>query len=743
MKYMVEEASIGPEPETESLDAEQPVRTLIDERLDFKEPVGLRKSFIVASSYRSGSSFLCTSLWETGVLGAPWEYVNTDHELRNLMARFKVSNFADYLPKLLARRTSRNGVFGMKAHFHHFRSALDEYPRLLEDLKPVTFVYINRRDRVAQAVSMAKARQTKSWISLQRSLGSTPEYDKAFIDDALQTAARQTQAWQNWFKRRNITPFVVDYEDVVADKASVVRSIVELMGVQDDEPETIVLPPVSKQGDETNETWISQFKSQNETASVAVSRPQKMPAAQEQGSGELMDLAWMAYIYGFPCYELARLRYRALKNPFKGQPSTMNTWRHVKRLRTPETSIVTAANSDMLHSGAWLDLSRGPLVIGLPEQGARYYSVQLMDFFTNNFAVLGRGVADTGTREFLVAGPKWRGKAPSGTTLIRAPGNAAWALIRILVEDPRDLPAVYALQDQFTMSPYAKPARRGAPGFDPLAVPVLPLENTDPLRFFDVLNAVLTENPPPEQDRNILDRLKKIGVGPSLKFSRDAFTTAQLGALKEGLASARDTLRAQTRAWQPGRRHQPSDQHLAQMRGPTGSADDQSRGPQGRGWSRPFKEAGNFGTNYLLRARYALVSIGVLPREEAMYFRTVTDATGNRLDGQSRYILRFPPTGLPPADAFWSLTVYQADANKRRWLVPNEIDRYSIGDRTPGLRYEKDGSLEILVQHDRPTTNAENWLPVCEGKFSVTLRTYWPRRELLDERYTIPQIERR
>jgi hypothetical protein len=326
-------------------------------------------------------------------------------------------------------------------------------------------------------------------------------------------------------------------------------------------------------------------------------------------------------------------------------------------------------------------------------------------------------------------------------TLIRAPTNAAWALIRILVDSADDLPAAYALQDQFSMAPYAHAAPGDAPKRDPLAVPVAPIENTDPLRFFDVLAAVLTENPPPERDEAIVERLRKIGVGPSLRFNRRDYTAAQLAALKEGIASARDTIGTQSRgAWRPGRRHRPSDELLADMRGPMDPSDQQSRGLQARGWSRPFKEAGHFGTNYLLRARYALVSIGVLPREEAMYFRTVTDVSGNRLDGQSRYVLRFPPGRLPPVDAFWSLTVYQADENKRRWLVPNEIDRFSIGSRTPGLRFGDDGALDIFIQHDRPATDIENWLPTSDGKFSVTLRTYWPRRELLDEQYTIPQI---
>jgi hypothetical protein len=161
------------------------------------------------------------------------------------------------------------------------------------------------------------------------------------------------------------------------------------------------------------------------------------------------------------------------------------------------------------------------------------------------------------------------------------------------------------------------------------------------------------------------------------------------------------------------------------------------------GWSGPVGQVGNFGTDYLLRAQCALAGLGLLPRQEAMYFTTATDALGAALDGRSNYVLRFPPSGMPPVDAFWSLTLYRTDENNRRWLVPNAIDRYSLGDHTPGLRHGSDGAVEIFIQADPPDAAPENWLPAAQGQFMLTLRAYRPRRELLEGRYRIPDVQRR
>ncbi len=244
-----------------------------DARLDYAHTVSLRRSYIVASSYRCGSTFLCTELWKTGVLGAPTEYVNMDKgfaaiptptEPGRLMLRLGATSPEQYFVKLLERRTGRNGIFGMKAHFHHFEAAFAWCPSMLKILAPLTFIYINRRDKVAQAISMAKAMQTNAWMSLDRITRKKVRYDADFIKQCMDEIERQRLGWWRWFETNSVTPFVVTYEDMLADKDAVVRSIVELLQAQDDDPELVTLPVVEKQGDEINMEWAARFRHEND-----------------------------------------------------------------------------------------------------------------------------------------------------------------------------------------------------------------------------------------------------------------------------------------------------------------------------------------------------------------------------------------------------------------------------------------------------------------------------------------------
>ena len=241
---------------------EKPVRFVLDERLDFNHFVPLRKSYIVASSYRSGSNYFCWELWRTGVLGAPVEFLNPYDALPVLMNRFKVSSPADYVTKLVERRSSKNGVFGLKTYSHHFEVFLKQYPQLLEALAPVTFIHINRRNTLAQAVSMAKALQTDFWTSRIESERPPLQYDRELIAKCLEEVEQQELKWPRWFEARGIEPFHVVYEDLIADTPKVIRSIVELLGVADDEPDDVLVPPTKRQGDGTNRDWIERFESE-------------------------------------------------------------------------------------------------------------------------------------------------------------------------------------------------------------------------------------------------------------------------------------------------------------------------------------------------------------------------------------------------------------------------------------------------------------------------------------------------
>ena len=475
---------------------------------------------------------------------------------------------------------------------------------------------------------------------------------------------------------------------------------------------------------------------------------QREATAEADGFADLRDLARLAYVYGLPTYEVARLRYRALSLPRNGNPLRLNTFLHSKQLTTPKTGVVTAVNADTLLSRAWIDLSRGPLILQVPDATpARYYSLALMDVFTNNFAVLGRSSMGKATGKFLLVGTQSRQVERHGMTTIRAPTNAVWAILRILVCGPDDLAAVHALQTRFAISRVGLSSDSTIPTADPLALPVPPLDTADLLVFFDVLSAVLRENPAPARDKEILDRLQAIGIGPALRFDRNDYTHRELDALREGLASARDMIASQVgfRALEHKRAaapQWPSDVLLARLRSTLNAAPAKTGGDRRRGWSGALGQVGDFGTDYLARAQCALAGLGLLPRQEAMYFSTATDVGGVMLNSSMRYCLSFPAGGLPPVDAFWSLTAYRTDENNRRWLVPNAIGRYSIGSHTPGLRYGRDGSLKVSIQQDWPTIDGEeNWLPVPNGHFLLTLRAYLPRCELRDGSYAIPEVQ--
>jgi len=161
------------------------------------------------------------------------------------------------------------------------------------------------------------------------------------------------------------------------------------------------------------------------------------------------------------------------------------------------------------------------------------------------------------------------------------------------------------------------------------------------------------------------------------------------------------------------------------------------RGVEVNHWRVSFG-TGDYGHRYLLRAAIALYSLGNAIPEEALFFHAFEDNQGRRLNGKYRYRITFAKGQLPPVDAFWSLTAYSASDS---FLVPNPMGRYSISTRTPGVQSNADGSLTFDLQVQTPA-NTANWLPVAADDFTITLRTYIPRPELMQLRWVPPAIER-
>jgi len=410
----------------------------------------------------------------------------------------------------------------------------------------------------------------------------------------------------------------------------------------------------------------------------------------------------VAYRYALPLVEVMRLRYATVFDPANPHLVPVNSFAHKRKLADAGDRLVTMPNNDTLYSLAVLDLSSGPVRFEVPDTAGRYYSAALMDAYTNNFSIIGRRTTGTQAASFLIAGPGWHGDTPDGgPQLIHAPTNTVLLLVRIVVDGPDDVAAVAALQDGFKLIP---------PHTDHADVPtpLAPLPNNGG-NFVEIADRALAENAPPGADGPILARIAKIGIAAGAQPDRSTMS-----------------------AWN---RDFPLAQKLL------AGAVARPRHLIG-GWSYLPADIGNFGTDYDVRAAVALVGLMALPQEEAFYTNGFKDARGKAFDGAHSYRLHLPPGGVP-VDAFWSLSLYSAEADGRAYFVDNPIHRYAIGDRTPGLKKNADGSLDLLIQRDPPAeADQANWLPAPAGPFRLTMRAYQPRRELLEGRFRYPAVER-
>lgn len=413
-----------------------------------------------------------------------------------------------------------------------------------------------------------------------------------------------------------------------------------------------------------------------------------------------------AFEYAFPLYEMARTRYRAVQDAGNPRRVDPNAVRHERSLSDHRSRWITAPNNDTLYSNAWLSLAHTGVRIrvGAMPPG-RYWSLAFMDVFTNHFAIVGQRLDGTGPVDLRVIGPNQEPGEKDGRT-IRAPGQDVWLFIRCLVDGPDDLPNAHAMQDRIEIEPLQRAS------YPPRAVPT---SSRDPRNFLAVVNEMLGFNPPARGERDVVERWAAVGLRPGEPDAWERLDPLAREAWTARIDAAHDKLR---QASASGRR-------------------------EVQGWFASAAEMGDFGVNYPLRASVALGGLGALPPIEAMYFVRFHDAAGQLLDGRQRYLLRVPATGIPN-DSFWSFSMYEPTADSQRFFVDNPIKRYSIGNRTPGIVANADGSFDIALQRDEPSEGRlrANWLPTPAGPFQISLRTYMPRAVLRDGRAPMPTIVR-
>jgi len=445
-----------------------------------------------------------------------------------------------------------------------------------------------------------------------------------------------------------------------------------------------------------------------------------LPDLTTPGPEEARAIAEEAYIFAYPMLENYKTMYiQAIATSAPTFRAPFNQLKHSTILLGPEFKDVVRPNNDTLYSTVWLDLRAEPLVISVPAIQDRYYSFQLVDMYTYNFAYIGTRTTGTAAGSYLVAGPAWTGDKPEGVNAVfRTEGNFVYSITRTAVSGQEDVPNVLAIQQQYRVQPLSaflgRSAPAGAPGGDFPAYDKATAESADFIRYFNYLLGQLAVHP---SEQELIAKFGRIGVGPNRPFDAASLGADTRSAINDGVASARQKIKDQ----------------------------GAKLGEQKNHWNltpRIFGNREQMQGQYLTRASAAYMGLYGNDLEEAYYPSTNWDAGGDPLDAsQHSYVLKFAKSEIPAVDAFWSLTMYSLPDGL---LVENPIHRYSIGDRTEGLKYGADGSLEIYIQRESPGKDKEsNWLPAPNGPFNVVLRMYLPKATALNPLYAPPGIQKR
>jgi hypothetical protein len=333
---------------------------------------------------------------------------------------------------------------------------------------------------------------------------------------------------------------------------------------------------------------------------------------------------------------------------------------------------------------------------------SRYYAVMLCDGNTFNYGYIGNRATGNEAGDYLVAGPDWKGEAPAGIkSLFRSSTQFSMAIFRTQLFAAADMDNVKKVQSGYKGQPLSAWLKQSPPP----AAPAInfPKIDKDMVKtgFFDYLGFALQFAPAGPEEEAIRTKLARIGIGAGKTFDFKELSLlhkAEVGlGMKEGEAKV--------------------EKYLA-----TGLKDI-------NGWKVGsfFGDRAFYNGDWLLRAAAAKGGIYGNDAVEAMYPLTKTSADGKAIDGSKHnYTITFPAGGLPPVNAFWSITMYDG---KTQFLIKNPINRYLINSpMVPAMTTNPDGSLTLYLQKDSPGKEKEaNWLPAPDGLIYLVMRLYWPK----------------
>jgi len=442
--------------------------------------------------------------------------------------------------------------------------------------------------------------------------------------------------------------------------------------------------------------------------------------AQTTVEQEAYEIAVEAFFYFYPLLSMDITRRQTCNLPAGQKPGfgPANSFNHMRAYPDANFRTVVRPNFDTLYSSAWLDLTKEPMIVSVPDMKDRYYLLPMLDMWSDVFCSPGWRTSGTKKQQYAVVQQGWSGQIPSGVERIEAPSPYVWIIGRTKTDGPDDYKAVNALQDEFGITPlshWGKEVKSPDIIIDPeLDMKTPPLEYVNGLsahQYFAKAAELLKSIKTHSTDWSQIARLKRIGfvAGESYDLSKQDRSIVE--AIELGAADALKIMTTKTK----------------------------TMGTPVNGWSMNTETMGVYGNYYLKRAIVAMVGLGANQPEDAVYPLNFADVDGKPLYGENKYVLRFSKEEMPPVHAFWSVTMYDGAG----FQVANELNRFAISSWMP-LKKNEDGSLDIYIQHENPGAEKEsNWLPSpSSGLLGITMRLYAPQSCVLVGDWVPPAIKK-
>src|SRR5262245_36839280 len=420
------------------------------------------------------------------------------------------------------------------------------------------------------------------------------------------------------------------------------------------------------------------------------------------------------YFYPFVTMDITRKQLTNVER-VEGIHAPMNTFANIPAYPTADMRDVVRPNFDTLYSSGWLDLTKEPVVVSVPDTGGRYYLFPMLDMWTDVFASPGWRTTGTNAANFLITPSAWTGSVPDGLEQIKAPTPYVWIIGRTKTDGPPDYDAVHKIQAGYKITPLSQWGKTPEPvtgkvdaTVEMTTQPKVQVDTMPADKYFTYAAELLKVNPPHVTDQPIIARMKRIGIEPGKSFDFAKLDPAVQKALKSAPKDAQELMK-----WKV-----PTLARVVNY------------------WSMNTDTMGVYGNYYLKRAIVAQLGLGANMPQDAIYPLNLGDQTGKPLDGTNKYAIHFDKATLPPAQAFWSITLYDMEG----FQVANTLNRFAVSSWMP-FKYNPDGSLDLYFQNESPGANKEaNWLPAPKGAFNLCMRLYAPKSDALAGKWNPPPI---